>query len=73
MDIIIIIAAICGGVFALLCYRRGLREGRALAEGMPIFSQNEKSEQDPSLARIQTILQNIDAYNGTAENQNEVI
>lgn len=61
-----------GGIIALGCYRQGLREGRNFAPGEPMFKRPEKEEKDEQAAKVQQILQNINAYNGSADNQKEV-
>lgn len=64
--------AFLGGIIALMCYRQGLREGRSFAPGAPVFKKPQKEERDAQAAKVQQILQNINAYNGSADNQKEV-
>ena len=74
--IMTILAAILGGLFLVAAYRIGLRDGMRLKSGREpeaIIKERPKSRPTKEDKRINAILSNIDAYDGTGKNQKEII
>lgn len=75
MEFLYIVAGILMGIFLVLGYRKGLKDGMRLKEGKPIEAaprkkkRKEYTEVDP---RTEAILKNIDSYDGTATGQHKI-
>lgn len=62
----------CGG--AVWVYRMGVRDGQRLASGKPVIAErvDEVDEIPDKVKRMQTVFDNIDAYDGTSKGQVKV-
>ena len=62
----------CGG--AVWLYRMGVRDGQRLASGRPVIADrvDEVDEIPYKVKRMQTVFDNIDAYDGTSKGQVKV-
>lgn len=75
MEFLYIITGVLIGIFLVLGYRKGLKDGMRLKEGKPIEAvpkkkrKKEYAEVDP---RTEAILRNIDSYDGTAVGQKKI-
>lgn len=77
-EIIIGILGLAAPILVLFAYRQGLCDGKKIKEGgelspvLPSFPQkNERLTAEQ--VRLNNILRNIDNYNGSGENQKEVL
>lgn len=72
---LLLLAAALGSML-VICYRQGLKDGRAVGEGKPLEPVLQLTasgeEPDPESARYDTLLKNIEAYDGTGAGQREV-
>jgi len=73
-----ILLALCPAVLALWAYRQGLRDGMAKAQGQPperIATRPKRKPPAPSAEqrRLEQILANVEAYDGTSYGQKEVV
>ena len=80
----IIAAALCVGGTNILCFLVGAKTGQRVAEGKPVemptvdpmkvFREHkERKEAEREQSRIDTILRNVDRYDGTGAGQEEVM
>jgi hypothetical protein len=69
------------GAVNILCFMIGAKVGQAVSRGKEVElpspakavrEHKERKEADREKSKIDTILRNIDNYNGTAEGQEEV-
>lgn len=64
------------GLLVFFSYRQGIKDGRAVKEDVPlkpvIEKKTKKFEQKQEIKRLNTILDNINNYNGSAVGQKEV-
>ena len=62
----------CGGAVGL--YRMGGRDGQRLASGRPVIAErvDEVDDIPDKVKRMQTVFDNIDAYDGTSKGQVKV-
>ncbi len=77
MDIFVLAMAVLYGLFLLGAYRKGLRDGLNISKGKepePIIKESVKPDtRGQELdARTESILRNIDNYNGSAEGQKKI-
>ncbi|WP_458862311.1 hypothetical protein [Acidaminobacterium chupaoyuni] len=59
------------GIWNILIYRLGLRDGSNLARGKTLAA-GKNSAANAATERMHAIMENIERYNGTARNQKEV-
>ncbi len=75
-NLIFVAFSLLWGVGMVLCWRLGLRDGLAAGRGeepKPLLRPAAKREKTtPEQARLDDILANIDAYDGTERGQREV-
>ena len=64
------------GSLVFFSYRQGIKDARAMKEDKPLKPVVEKKvkkvEQDKEIKRMNTILENINNYNGSAVGQRDV-
>ena len=74
---LMLLAAALGSML-VICYRQGLKDGRRVQEGkelepvLQLTASGEEPDPDPESARYDTLLKNIEAYDGTGAGQREV-
>lgn len=82
-DIVTAIVAAAGfmgnAVIVLLAYRQGLRDGQKIQQGVPLpstpvtlFPASRKQESSIEDVRMRTLINNINAYDGTERGQAEI-
>lgn len=78
-----ILSVIVTGVLCIACFYIGAKTGQTVAKGkdiempkvnpMKIYKERQdKREADKELEKIETILQNIDRYDGTSVGQQDI-
>lgn len=75
-----VIFVVCAVLYAMFCigvYRAGLRDGMKREKGLPperVMQHHERKtrQQREQETRMNKIMQNIDAYDGTGKGQKEV-
>ena len=72
--IFLLITMITAGVAAVTLYRIGLRDGQRMASGRPVIKEadGEIAEVTDKVKRMQTLFDNLDAYDGTDKGQVKV-
>ena len=64
------------GSLVFFSYRQGIKDAKAMKEDKPlkpvVEKKTKKVEQDKEIKRMNTILENINNYNGSAVGQREV-
>lgn len=72
--IFLLITMITAGVAAVTLYRIGLRDGQRMASGRPVIREadGEIAEVTDKVKRMQTLFDNLDAYDGTDKGQVKV-
>lgn len=70
----LLITMIIAGITAVTLYRVGLRDGQRMASGQPIIKEadGEIAEVTDKVKRMQTLFDNLDAYDGTDKGQVKV-
>ena len=82
----IIISNVINGIFILLAYTLGLKNGQKLSKNENIelhknpikeykenkISRELEKEQNEDITRLNNILKNIDSYDGTSDGQEEI-
>ena len=70
----LLITMITAGVAAVTLYRIGLRDGQRMASGRPVIKEadGEIAEVTEKVKRMQTLFDNLDAYDGTDKGQVKV-
>jgi hypothetical protein len=64
---------IIAGVAAVTLYRFGLRDGQRMAKGESVIKEKEEAfEASDKVKRMQTLFDNLDAYDGTDKGQVKV-
>ena len=75
MDIILLVLLIVSApIAAVSVYRLGLRDGQRMASGRPVIREadGEIAEVTDKVKRMQTLFDNLDAYDGTDKGQVKV-
>lgn len=73
--VIILAAALTVGLFLFSAYRQGIKDGMRFKSGKapePIVKERPKSGKAKEDRRLNTILSNIDAYDGTGKGQKDI-
>jgi hypothetical protein len=72
--IFLLLTMIIAGVAAVTLYRFGLRDGQRMASGRPVIKEadGEIAEVTDKVKRMQTLFDNLDAYDGTDKGQVKV-
>ena len=70
----LLLTMITAGVAAVTLYRFGLRDGQRMASGRPVIREadGEIAEVTEKVKRMQTLFDNLDAYDGTDKGQVKV-
>ena len=70
----LLITMILAGIAAVSLYRIGLRDGQRMASGRPVIREadGEIAEVTDKVKRMQTLFDNLDAYDGTDKGQVKV-
>lgn len=71
----LIVFSLMTPLLTILAYRQGIRDGRAIVSKQPLkplIQPPRASKENEETKRLSKILNNIDNYNGTGENQEAV-
>lgn len=64
------------GLLVFFSYRQGLKDGKALKDDKPlkpvVVSKIKKTEQSREIKKLNTILDNVNNYNGSSVGQKDV-
>lgn len=74
-DILLLVVGTLAGVGMIACYRQGVKDGRAIGKDQPlepVLQSNAKRAQTPEDAYYDTIMENLEHYDGSDIGQVEV-
>ena len=74
-DILLLAVGTLAGAGMIACYRQGVKDGRSIGKGQPlepVLQSNAKRAQTPEDAYYDTIMENLEHYDGSDIGQVEV-
>ena len=74
-DVLLLVVGALAGVGMIACYRQGVKDGRAIGKDQPlepVLQSSAKRQQRPEDAYYDTIMDNLEHYDGSEIGQADV-